>query len=59
MPHPAITKIAAAQIILDDLANRLLANDSLTAPHATDQIDLAYSVLTEATALIQTDPRLK
>ena len=57
--HPAITRIATAQAIIDDLATGLLANDSLTAPHASDQINLAYSLLTEAMALLETDPRLQ
>jgi len=57
--HPALLNVRTAHKILDDYADRILANTHLWRDDELELINRACELLTHATVLLETDPRLR
>jgi hypothetical protein len=57
--HPALLNIRTAHRLLDDYADRILSTDQLLRDDELEFLNRACELLTHATVLLETDPRLK
>jgi len=57
--HPALADIRTAHAIIDNYADRILSTEQILKDDELELINRACELLTHATVLLETDPRLR